>query len=231
MRNTHFVKRRQGFTLIELLAVLAIIGILAAIIVPKIGDATGKARRLACATNMKNIVKAMQIYHEDRGRSPVTAIATDSTLEIFGNLYYVETDENGDQKAGVTSMKLFNCPSSSSTSPEPSGDYGSPLSLTGTQMIDYGLVDAGNTLNYKQDPDGNVVMVEIAVTNHGRGRNIAFWDSSVQFIPFDTDNATTIAKYPVNKVAATGANLAASANYTAANAVIDHTTTRKALAY
>ena len=48
--------RRAGFTLIELLAVIAIVALLVAILLPALGEARGAARSLRCSTNLHSLV-------------------------------------------------------------------------------------------------------------------------------------------------------------------------------
>lgn len=60
-----------AFTLIELLTVIAIIGILAAIVIPTVGTVREKAQRAVDSNNLREILKAAQIYAGDnRDRLP-----------------------------------------------------------------------------------------------------------------------------------------------------------------
>ncbi len=52
----------EGFTLIELLTVIAIIGVLTAIIVPVTGSVRAKARQANCASNLRQIGQAMILF-------------------------------------------------------------------------------------------------------------------------------------------------------------------------
>jgi general secretion pathway protein G len=57
--------RRQGFTLIELMIVVAIIGILAAIAIPKFADLIRKSQEGSTKGNLGSIRSALSIYYGD----------------------------------------------------------------------------------------------------------------------------------------------------------------------
>ena len=64
---------KKGFTLIELMIVVAIIGILAAIAVPKFADLINKSKDGATRGTLSAIKGALQIYYGDNeGAYPVT---------------------------------------------------------------------------------------------------------------------------------------------------------------
>jgi prepilin-type N-terminal cleavage/methylation domain-containing protein len=57
--------RRLGFTLIELLIVVVIIGILAAIAVPKFNSTKGKANAAALRADLRNLASAQEAYFHE----------------------------------------------------------------------------------------------------------------------------------------------------------------------
>jgi prepilin-type N-terminal cleavage/methylation domain-containing protein len=77
---------RKGFTLIELLIVVVIIGILAAIAIPKFANTKTKAYQTAMKSDLRNLVTAEEAFFSDSGYyrqySEVTAALGDTFLHF-----------------------------------------------------------------------------------------------------------------------------------------------------
>ena len=75
------LKKRQGFTLIELLIVIVIIGILAAIAIPKFGKTREKAYFKAMMSDLRNLQSQQEVYYSNPANSYTyansTAVLTD----------------------------------------------------------------------------------------------------------------------------------------------------------
>ena len=84
---------RKGFTLIELLIVVVIIGILAAIAIPKFAATKDKAKLASIQTDLRNIITAQEAYFAD--------FATYGTLAnlISTNMVSLSTGNTGDATA------------------------------------------------------------------------------------------------------------------------------------
>ncbi len=77
-------KTNAGFTLIELLMVIAIVGILAAIVLVGLSSARSKARDAKRISDLQALASALQFYYEDTGHYPI-AIGQVSECAHAGN--------------------------------------------------------------------------------------------------------------------------------------------------
>jgi general secretion pathway protein G len=64
--------RVRGFTLIEIMVVITILGILAALIVPRVVGRTDGARIAAARQDIASVMQALKLYRLDNGRYPTT---------------------------------------------------------------------------------------------------------------------------------------------------------------
>src|SRR5438094_3781256 len=77
---------RKGFTLIELLIVVVIIGILAAIAIPKFANTKAKAYVASMKSDLRNLVTAEEAYFADSVKYSATVACT--TPLTAGAVYF-----------------------------------------------------------------------------------------------------------------------------------------------
>jgi general secretion pathway protein G len=64
--------RQRGFTLLEVMVVVVILGILAALVVPKIISRPDEARAIAAKQDIASLMQALKLYRLDNQRYPMT---------------------------------------------------------------------------------------------------------------------------------------------------------------
>ena len=62
--------RRSALTIVEVLVVILIMGLLAAILLPAVQAARESARRVQCASNLRQVALAVQVYEQTNRRLP-----------------------------------------------------------------------------------------------------------------------------------------------------------------
>ena len=71
--------RRDAFTLVELLVVIAIMGTPMSILLPAVQAVREAARKVTCKANLAQVVKALQLAHDGRGKYPAGLSADNKT--------------------------------------------------------------------------------------------------------------------------------------------------------
>lgn len=149
----------RAFSLIELLIVIAIIGILAALLMPALSSAKGKGRRVACGNNLRQLSLALAMYISDNHGSLLPPLQPtrrwpQQLLGNYGNIRVLICPD--DESAG----------SVASTSPSTNADL-APRSFVINAFADYYISlnegDASSLTLKKVSP--SLIMKETAIAH------------------------------------------------------------------
>ena len=174
----HHIELKTGFTLIELLVVIAIIAILSALLLSAVASAKGKARRITCTNNLRQINLGVRMYSDDANdKAPKPEKRTSHPYDAYKELMknYV-----GLRGASSARDKLFACPADvfyydytlggrpghlvgyvgESYCAQPSSDYSSYLFNAGNDLMGRPGI-AGVPLSSIKHPVRTVLVAEV----------------------------------------------------------------------
>ena len=77
-----FFKNKKGFTLVELVVVIAILGILAGIAIPRFMDATASARGAKVVADMRTIESSLSMHYAKRGNYYTGAADSTTAVDV-----------------------------------------------------------------------------------------------------------------------------------------------------
>ena len=190
-------KNPKGFTLVELLVVIAVIGILLALLLPAVQSARESGRKTACMSNAYQLGMAVNRYDQDKGKVPCWQSEISSTpLYVswpVSVLSYIERNDLYDSWAAGTAtagirVNVFLCPSSPPESPASvayGGNSGSGTNTTANGVmppigIPYSLEDVA-------DGDGTATTLLFAELSGSPSQKLWTYPGGTTSQSFNTD--------------------------------------------
>ena len=94
-RSSHPGNSRGGFTLVELLCVIAILGVLMALLLPSVQSAREAARRMSCSNNIKQISLGILHYESANAAFPPAGLPLNTRLQDSSGTSYLWVNNDG----------------------------------------------------------------------------------------------------------------------------------------
>jgi len=108
--SRHSSHNKSGFTLIELLVVIAIIAILAAMLFPVFARAREQARSISCASNLRQLGTAFNMYISDMGGEYPKPLGTIQWDDPSGEISWMQA-----LTPYTKNTQMLKCPSDNAT--------------------------------------------------------------------------------------------------------------------
>ena len=145
----HF-RNGGAFTLVELLAVIAIIGILAALLFPFVGRATASAEEAKCVNNLKQISAAAFLYATDHDGDIPPSRTGSSSMQYWPWLLNAQMDQNYTSPAPYRQDTPFICRSAYKMGSKYDYAGGTPsIGLTCTYAVNIGIAASWTNTNWQ----------------------------------------------------------------------------------
>jgi prepilin-type N-terminal cleavage/methylation domain-containing protein len=216
--------RVKAFTLIELLTVIAIIAVLAAIIFPVFGQAKESAKKATCASNMRQLATAVNMYTTDFDDVYPTITGGDTGAGLIGGWVYYDKFPFG--PFDVTKGSLWNytknkdiyiCPDDTkgrndglsyavndclTTVPDPYEGYSYGMSTTAfttpASMMLFGEEGEKDSPQSTTNDGGISFVWDTIGARHNGGTEIAFTDTHVKWFAAGQAVAQKVQQGPDN---------------------------------
>lgn len=203
MKTTQTPLNRAGaFTLIELLTVIAIVGVLAAILVPAIGGVREKAMRAESVSNLRSLHTAIKLYAQDKGELPNPWVAANKNTNRQGGNWRRELASNGYLSMGDEGIRndrnnpenysVLGSPVQRAKASHITTDRNPPLSNTYGMNGNLGS-SGGNNPNVPKirelnfiSPARTLLISEGSTFGKDQSFNVAIWDDTMPEYTGDT---------------------------------------------
>ncbi|MCI0682986.1 MAG: DUF1559 domain-containing protein [Gemmataceae bacterium] len=209
------ISSRGALTLLEVVVVIAIVGVLMALLIPAIQRVRENASRTECTNNVKQLLLTLHdIGSRDRGRLPNLP---KDPAKITENVFFQVTEalklesvlhiDNYRKLPNVPAIKLYTCPSDFSLSQPGDPDIRFACSYALNAQVFFGSPSLVHT--FRDGTSNTIMMAEHYAYKCGAGQASSGWTFcwlSVRFDPSDMRGPTSRATF------ADGGNLKVQVN-------------------